>query len=310
MKSCVLALTLATGLFAQQNQTRTVTYDGMGQPMPSPSYSSTTTPNSATRTEKMESVNGRRVMVERVEERVVREDARGRVVERIVKRFDPNGNPGPAEKQTIEEDRVSPGQVVTRTTVYRADMSGNMALAERSVREARKSAVGETIQETVERGSINGGLEVAERRSTEVRAAADGETKNTVVYKRDTNGQLYEVLKSVGETKTTKTGAVENVATYEAAMGGFQLVSQTVKKTEKAANGNERVEVDVFTSNVPGVSNTSGKPQLREQQLIVRQNSNGVATETVDVRRPSVSDPGRLGPAMRQSETVCSGKCQ
>jgi hypothetical protein len=32
--------------------------------------------------------------------------------------------------------------------------------------------------------------------------------------------------------------------------------------------------------------------------------------ETVSVRRPSVSDPNRLGDLQKVSETLCQGKCQ
>src|ERR1700688_3256292 len=56
-------------------------------------------------TETVQSINGRTVPLERVEDRVVSDDASGRVTERIIRRYDLTGNPIPPEKVVLEENK-------------------------------------------------------------------------------------------------------------------------------------------------------------------------------------------------------------
>ena len=309
MKWCLFPTAALVLAFGQQSST-TVHYNPMGQPMPSPSTTTRVSGNTTVQTEKRQSVNGRWVPSERVEERVLRQDASGRSVERVIRRYDQDGNPAGIEKVLIEEEKRSSGGTAVRTSVFRADLNGNVSLAERRLSESRSSGDAVVTTETVERPSIDGRIEAAEKRSTVARMSADGEVRNTSVFKRDENGRFFEAEKQVAETRKSGGEQVESVATYQAMLGGFRLLDQTVKKSGKAADGSERIEVDIYTENVAGVANTSGKPQLREQQLVVRRAQGGGVAETVDVRRPSVSDPGRLGAPARISETWCQGKCE
>jgi hypothetical protein len=305
MTWCVFLLLLA------QEQIRTVTYDGLGQPVPAPTVAVSTSGKNATITEKTQSINGTKVPLEKIEERILRDDAQGRVVERLIRRFDPNGNPGPPEKMLIEEQKRSDGGSTVRTTLYRGDLNGNLAVAEKSLTETQKNGSILNSQETVERPSINGSLELAEKREAVVQNTGSGELKNTVVYRRDENGRLYEAKKEVSERKVSNGESIENTAVYESKTGQLALAGQTVKKTVKTPGGEEHTEIDVYTRDVPGIATdaSNSKPMLREQQLIERKVSSSGVVETVDVRRPSIADPNRLGPAKRLSETVCKGKC-
>ncbi len=87
----------------------------------------------------LETINGRSRPTEEVVERVVQSGPGVRVIERTIRRYDQNGNPGAPEKQAIEERHAPDGTVTTSTTVYRGDLNGNMVLAERSTSEERKS---------------------------------------------------------------------------------------------------------------------------------------------------------------------------
>jgi hypothetical protein len=49
--------------------------------------------------------------------------------------------------------------------------------------------------------------------------------------------------------------------------------------------------------------------QLKEQEVTVRREKNGVVTESTTVSRPTLQDPTRLGPPAPVSELVCTGKC-
>lgn len=294
------------------SQERSLTYDGLGQPMPAQNLSVTVNGKVTSTVQTTQSLNGREVPVESTEERVVRDDSGVRVVERVVRRYGPNGVAGPAEKTVIEEQKRGDGGSTVKTTTYRADMNGNMMLAERSLAEARKSGDSTIVNQSVERASINGSLELAERRDLLTQKTTTGETRNTTVYRRNENGQLVEAQREIAERTDNKAGSVENVTVYEAvSTGRLTLQGQTVRRTSKAADGSEQVEVDVYKRDVPGLTNSeqNPKPLLAEHQTIARRKQGTNIVETVDIARPSMSDPNRLGEPHRVSQTVCNGKC-
>jgi hypothetical protein len=92
----------------------------------------------------------------------------------------------------------------------------------------------------------------------------------------------------------------------------MQLHGQTVAKTVKRADGSADVVVDIFGQNVPGTTDSSSRAlKLQEQQMIEKTpGPNGTVTETLSVRRPTVSDPNKLGPERQISQTVCKGDCK
>jgi hypothetical protein len=68
----------------------------------------------------------------------------------------------------------------------------------------------------------------------------------------------------------------------------------------------------MFAHTVAGqLQDNTAKMRVLEQQIIERHtNSDGSVAETFSVRRPSMSDPNRLGELQKISETVCKGKCE
>src|SRR5579864_6193996 len=80
-----------------------------------PQVSTTESKTGSQTTETVQSINGRTVPLERVEDRVVRDDASGRVTERIIRRYDLTGNPLAPEKVVIEEDKGPNGSSTVRT---------------------------------------------------------------------------------------------------------------------------------------------------------------------------------------------------
>ncbi len=63
-------------------------------------------------------------------------------------------------------------------------------------------------------------------------------------------------------------------------------------------------------SSTTTVDSVKSPEQMKEQQLIERtKRPDGSVVETLSVRRPSISDPNRLGNLQKLSETVCKGKC-
>jgi hypothetical protein len=293
--------------FAQQTQVSSSTFDINGRRVEGASTLVNQSPGSSDRVETVRSVNGRNVPVESVEDKVVSESGDVRVVERLVKRYDANGRPGPPEKILIEERKNADGSVNTSTSVMRADVNGRYALAERSVTDSRKSGDTTNSNTVVERPTLNGGLEVVERKELTKRESADGSmSQNSTLMRRDTNGRFEEAAKQVVEKTVANGRTVENVATYESGAGGMQLVRQTVSK--EMAGSNQK-EVDVFEPALAGrVGNT--QPQLREQRLIEKTTTPNGAVESISIRRPLDSDPSRLGNARKVEEIICTGKCK
>jgi hypothetical protein len=296
---------LLCALVAQQTSV-TVTRDLHGRPVAGPQIEST----DGQRTELLQSINGRLVPVERVEERILREDASGRVVERIVRKYDANGNPGTAEKTLIEEDKSASGSTI-RTTTFRSDVNGRFEPAERSLTQSAQSGGATTTETLIERPNLNGGFQAVERRSTVAQDRPGGKVENTVVYRPDGGGRFVEARRETREEIKQGDQVTVNAAAYEPdALGRLALRSQTVERSVKNPDGSVSLERDLYRVEVPGVAgNLGGAPRLIEQQLIDRKPAPGGVVESFSVRRPSSANPNALGAPEKLAETVCKGKC-
>ncbi|HYZ83975.1 MAG TPA: hypothetical protein VE621_06215, partial [Bryobacteraceae bacterium] len=140
------------------------TYDVNGRPVPGATRSIDASPAETKRAETVRNLNGRDVPIQTVDQKVISDNGTVRVTERIVRRYDANGRPGPAEKTLIEERKNPDGSLNTSTTTMREDINGQMSVAERSITEARKSGDTTTTNTVVERPTLSGGLEVVEKR--------------------------------------------------------------------------------------------------------------------------------------------------
>ncbi|BDC51902.1 hypothetical protein F183_A42170 [Bryobacterales bacterium F-183] len=308
MRYCVSLLMLASLAFGQTSSSLKSAIPGLdGVPVDGPTFQTSKSATGSARIEYSTSINGQLAPRESIEEKVIREDANGKVVERYVRRFDATGNPGPVEKTVIEE-RKSGSTTVTTSTVYRGDLNGNLTPAERSVAQAVEQ--GKTIQTNVviERSGFDGQMTPVERiAQTTVQNSKESQQQTTTRMRRDANGNFYEAVREVRETMSPKDGpVVENRAQY---VDGA-LAEQTVARTVKQPNGSRTTVIDVYATQQPGVSaDVGGRLALKEQQQIVREVGAGgkTATETVISRKPNVSDPGRLGPAQVLSRTTCAG---
>ena len=261
-------------------------------------------------TEILQSVNGRSVPIERVEEHIIREDSSGRLVERIIRRFDQTGNPTVPVKETIEETKRPDGSSTKQVSTYRGDINGGMQLIERSMTETRVNGSTENAETLIQRPTVNGSVETVEKQSSTKVKQGNSYQEESTTYRRDGNGSFAAAVRRTTEHSEQGPQSSDNTAEYERGSSGqLQLHSQKVTKTVTAADGSKDVVVDIFGQNVPGTVDPGGL-KLQEQQLIQKkQGPNETITETLSVRRPSVSDPGMLGPVRQISETVCRGKC-
>ena len=132
-----------------------------------PDIVQTKSPTGSQTTEITQSINGRTAPLERREERVLRDDASGRVVETLIRTYDLAGNPTPPSKQLLEESRHLDGSSTIQTAIYRADINGGqMQLLKKTITDVHKSVSSETSETLLQRPSINGSLETVEKQTT------------------------------------------------------------------------------------------------------------------------------------------------
>ena len=261
-------------------------------------------------TEVLQSINGRMVPIQRVQERVLRDDSSGKVVERIIREFDQTGNATAPAKEIIEEQKRPDGSSTRQVSTYRGDINGSMQLIEKSIKQTQTSGSTENAETVVQRPTVNGSLETVEKQSVVKVKQPSGYTEDKTTYRRDGNGGFRAAVRETTEHSEQGQQSSDSTAEYElGATGQLQLHSQKVTRTITAADGSKDQVVDLFGQNVPGTVDPGGL-KLYEQQLIQKKQRPNEVTETVSVRRPTVSDPKVLGSARQISETVCRGKCE
>lgn len=298
---CLLAATLP----AQQRESRTYVYDTNGRRV----EWSASVSGEGFRSETIRDVNGRKVPVEQVEERVLRKEAGLQVVERVIRRYSPDGHPLPPEKVLVETATRPDGTVAETATVYRGDLNGNLRPAERTYTETRKSGETAVSETRVERALLSGGFTLVEKRSaTEVvREAEKSRERDEMVYVPDANGRLVPAQRKVVRARQTDGKVEEQADEYEAATtGALRLSRQLVSVTRKNADGTEDRVVDVYGVNAPGRAIEAGAaPQLRERQIYTsRQSPDGSVVTVFAVQRPSLNSTKELGSPEKVSETV------
>ncbi len=260
--------------------------------------------------ERRQSINGRLTTVERDEQRVVSDRDGAKVMERSVRRYDLNGEALPPEKQVITETKRPDGSTSVEQVVWRGDISGNMAIAERVTTATQKSGANTTSSSVVARPTINGSMDVVEKREIVKAESAPGKFESTQTILRNGQNGFYEAVRLVTTHNEENGKSAENTGEYEIGPSGtLELHSQVVTNSTKAADGSETSQTSYFERR-GGFEITDAQMQLRVQETLERvPGPNHSATETLSVRYPSPSDAGVLGPAKTIAETVCRGDC-
>lgn len=259
-----------------------------------------------------QSINGGTVPLEKVEVHVLRDDASGKLTERITRRFDPQGNPMPPVRETIEEQKRPDGSSTIQSTTYRGDINGNMQVAEKTTTDTHTNGSGENSETIVQRATSDG-LQTVEKRDELVVKQPSGYQSETTTYRSDGNGGFYTAVRQTAEHIEQNSQSTDSSAEYERGPNGeLQLHGQTVTKTVTRPDGSKDAVVEIYGRSVPGTvgGNDSGL-KLQEQQVIESTpGPNNTVVQTLSVRRPSVSDPQTLGPPRQLSQTVCQGDCK
>jgi len=299
-------------LSAQESSVRTTTQvDVNGNRVADgPQIDQTKSKNSTETTERLQSINGRMVPIERVEERIVRDDANGRVIERLIHRFDATGNPTTPMKEIVEEQKRPDGSSTLQTTRYQNDINGAQQIVQKYITEIRKSGSSETSNTQLLR-PLNGSLETVEKKETVRVNDGTSYRQEDTTYRRDGNGGFGVAIRQTKEHTEQGGQSSDNTAEYEIGPdGNLQLHNQAVATTVTRPDGSKDSVVNLFGRSAPGTVDSDGKLKLFEQLIMEQKSRPGnTLVETLSVRRPSVSDPNTLGPTQQISETVCKGKC-
>jgi hypothetical protein len=262
-----------------------------------------------------ESINGRTVPLESTETHTLSKSGNRTVTETITKRYGSTGELASTQRTVTDTESLPNGSSNQSIRVYSSDVNGSMKETERQEVQKRVQGSSTTTETVLQRPDISGSFATSEKRSA--RADVSGNVTNTAetVYRRSQNGDLYPALQQVKiETRTGKDTVSEQVAYYEPGVTGkLQLARQTVSTSVTDAAGNETKEVNLYAASAYGRVQEEGaaSQQISEQQLITRHvRADGGTTETLSVRRPSLSDPHQLGSPQLISETVCTGNCK
>ncbi len=284
------------------------TTDVNGNRVYGPGFSYTETPKSSQRMETARSLNGRSVPIQTTEDKVLQDNSQGKVVERVIRKYDGSGNPGSAIIVHIEEKKNPDGTSTLQSNSYETDINGNKQLFERATTQVRKSGSMKESSTTIERATINGALQTVERDASTERKVGDLTNVESTTYRRDVSGNFTPYSQQVKQV--AKTGGVETADTshYELGPDGkLGLATRTIEHVSKGANGVEVVDTDVysrFNAGHAGDVNTSA-PRLQEQVRTERApGPGGAMVETTSVRARLASDPSQFGKYQKVSQTT------
>ncbi len=307
MRVPLLALVPALLWCQTSQQSTNYEVDINGNRVPGLTRGVATSATGSQRVETTRSINGRQVPLESTEDKVLSDDGRGnRVIERMVRRYDQNGNVGPLEKARIEE-RVNPdGSKMNVTTTYRDDLNGRPQIFERATTQTRESGGTTQTVIAVERGNPNGGLALYEKTTAVERKTSSGSQIESSTTRPDVNGQL-SVAKSEVTTKS-KSGAQENVdsTVYEPGIDGkLQMAGRRVATVTTKPDGSQVEEIDVYGRTVGFAADANAAtPRLQQQILkekVVR--PDGSVVESTNVRSRVSHDSDRMSNYERTAET-------
>jgi hypothetical protein len=305
----IAGLTLAAALAGQQasQQYSVWTTDASGNRVEGPRYTAVESPSGSQRVETAQSINGRMVPIQGAEERVLRDDSQGKVVERVIRKYDATGNPGLPIKVRIEEKKNADGSTTVQSSAYESDINGNLQLFERSTSQIRKNGATETST-TVERATLNGPLQTVERDTKIERPTGSGSQVESTVFRRDVSGNFTPFAQEVRQT--TKSGGEEtsDAARYELGPDGkLTLASRSIDHVKTNPDGSQVTDTDVYALFSAGrtVDLSASQPRLQEQIHKERTpGPGGKMVETTSVRARLPNDQSSFGAYQKVSQTT------
>ena len=263
------------------------------------------------KTERSDSMNGRKVPREVTETRVISESPTGRVIETVTHKFDPTGQPGPVVK-TVTEEQTHGNSTTIRATTYFSDTNGRLQEGERRTVESVKQGATTSSDVTIARPGPSGAFDTIEKRKVVSVADKDSVHEDETVYRPTQSAGLVPAEREVRDSRKQAGGASQTREVYRPDYTGrMELMTQEVAKTTERPDGTTVTEKNVYARSTDGVAVTGDTAQrVRAQEVIVRSKGAGdTVVETTTLRQTTPGDPTRLGEPRKVSETVCTGKC-
>jgi len=257
--------------------------------------------------ETAQSINGRMVPIQAAEDRVLRQDAQGKEVERIIRKYDANGNPGPPTKVVIEETKNPDGSTTIRSTTYEADINGNLKLFERATTQIRKGDTTETTT-TVERAALSGSLQPTERSTSIERKTASGSQIDSTTYRRDVSGNFTPLMQDVKQISKNGSEETTDAAHYVLDSNGkLTLASRAIDRVRTNPDGSQVSDTDVYSKLSVGNAGDANAVEPRLQQQVRRERTpgpGGSVLETTSVRARLPNDPSSFGAYEKTSQVT------
>ena len=206
------------------------------------------------RQELTQSINGRKVPLQRSETHVLSDGPNGKTTETITRKYDATGQLVSTERTVVEENKLPNGAVIHATT-YRSDLNGQMAESERRTIESQTQGLTSTTNVTISRPGISGSFDVAEKRSLVTNADGKSLHETEVVQTPDASGQLTEAARLVREQSTVNGTTTSTEARYEPDFTGkLSLASQQVATIKKDSDGSLVTQVDLYAPAAYGIA--------------------------------------------------------
>ena len=305
----VAATALAVTLIAQQSaqQGSGWTLDVNGHRVEGSVSAMSESPAGGQRVETLRSINGRMVPLQATEDRVLSQDSQNKVVERTIRKYDANGNPGPPIKVRIEEKKNADGSTTIQSSAYESDVNGNPRLFERSTSEIRKGTATETST-TVERATLNGSLSLVERTRSVERPTGSGSQIESTTYRRDVSGNFTPFAQEVKQIAKSGDQETTDASHYELnADNKLALASRAIDQVRTNPDGSQVVDTDVYSRFSAGHAADVNTDQPRLQEQVHRERTpgpGGVVVESASVRARLPNDPSRFGAYEKVSQTT------
>ena len=160
--------------------------------------------------------NGRRYLVQVVDEEAQRSTSGDTQVVRTISNSDVNGNLQVVQRAVADTRKTSPDAQETKTAVYLADGNGGFAPSLR-IQELQKRSADDSVEvkKTTLLPDGNGNWAVREIKENAINEDGENRSSEERVSRPDINGRFSEVSRTVGKETETAAGAKSNtVETY------------------------------------------------------------------------------------------------
>src|SRR5262249_16407870 len=150
------------------------------------------------------------------EERILKNDSTGRVTERILRDYNPNGDLVSTQREVTEETSLPGGGNRSHAVTYRTDVNGHEQEWERRTEETRpQGRTGNKTETVIKQPAANGGFQAAEKRTAVSEKTAAGINTTESVFRPNTSGVFYEARRHTDETTTSGTETTHKAVEYE-----------------------------------------------------------------------------------------------